>query len=100
MLYLHAVLLVHIAAKVGVTVLQSVPDGIDTVSPEAVNELVLPLVRTLRYGAVGGVDEHSLDACGAELNAEHRPALLYCLSCIHIVFVDVRIVRFSVCDLS
>lgn len=64
--------LLHPETKwVGVAVLQTVPDAVDAVGPEAVNELVLPLVTTLCYRLVLLVDEDSLDAGRAELDTEH-----------------------------
>ena len=56
------VLLLNILAEVGIAVLQSLPDILDSVGPQTVNELVFPLVRALCYRLVLLVDEYSLDA--------------------------------------
>ena len=65
------VLSLHVLAKVGIAVLQSVPDSFDAVGPESVDELVLPLVRTLCDGLVLLVDEDGLDAGRAKLDTEN-----------------------------
>ena len=58
---LNAVLFHHVGAQAGVAVLQAVPDGFDAVCPQAVDQLVLPLVTALCDGLIIFIDEHGLD---------------------------------------
>ena len=71
---LHVVLLADVGAEVGVALLEAEPDEFLAVGPEAVHELVFPLVAALGDGDVVLIDQDGLDAGGAELDAEDGPA--------------------------
>ncbi len=72
---LDVVAVPHIGDEVGVGRLQSGPDILERVRPDAVDELVLPLVGTARDDDRRVVaDQAGLDAGRAELDAEGRPA--------------------------
>ncbi len=59
---INPVLTRHIGAKVGIAVLDTAPDIFHAISPDAVHQLVLPFVTSLRKCLSGGVDEYALDA--------------------------------------
>ena len=50
----------------GVTILQSIPDGLNAICPKSVNQLVLPGVTSLSDGLVFLVNQNSLDSSGTE----------------------------------
>jgi hypothetical protein len=52
--------------------MEAEPDDLLAVGPQAVHELVFPLVAALGDGIVVLVDQHRLDAGGAELDAQDR----------------------------
>ena len=81
--YLAVILPLYVFAQLGVAVLQAVPNGFSRVGPQAVNELVLPLVRALSYGFIVLVDEYGLDACGTEFDSENGLTGLDGLLCSH-----------------
>ena len=65
------VLSLHVLAEVSVAILQTFPDGVDAVSPEAINQLVFPLKATLCDRVVVGVNQDSLDSGRAKLDTEN-----------------------------
>ena len=71
----NAVLLLYVRRELGIAVLQPFADILEGVRPDSALEPVLPIVRAARDGHVLLVREHRLDARGAELDAERRPAL-------------------------
>ena len=76
LLHAAAVLGLHVPDHVGIAVLQAGDDVLQVVGPDVVDQLVLPVVRALRDGGARLVDQHGLDAGGAELHAQARPAAL------------------------
>ena len=82
-LYLAVVLALYVLAQLCITVLQAIPDGFCGVRPEAVYELVLPLVASLCNGFVVLVDEYGLDTCGTEFDSQDCFSSLDCLLCSH-----------------
>ena len=77
LLYLAAVLSLHVPLKVGITILQALPDGIDAIRPETVHKPVFPLAAALSYGVVLRIYQDCLDAGGAKLDTENGPARFY-----------------------
>ena len=61
-LYLNFILLEDICAKVRIAGLEPEPDGLSGICPQAVYELVLPLVAALGDGHVGLIHQDRLDA--------------------------------------
>ena len=59
--------------------MKSIPDTVDAVGPESVNELVFPLVATLCYWLVLLIDENGFDAGRAILDTENG---LTCFDCL------------------
>ena len=72
MLDFHVIQAADVFAEVGVALLQAEPDGLLAIGPQAVHELVFPLVAALGDGTVVLVDQHRLDTGGAELDAQDR----------------------------
>ena len=70
MLDLDVIAGLHIGPEGGVAVLQAEPEGLLAVGPEAVHELVLPLVGALGDGFVLLIDQDGLDTGGSELDAQ------------------------------
>ena len=81
---LHVVLLADVGAEVGVALLEAEPDELLAVGPQAVHELVFPLVAALGDGDVVLIDQDGLDAGGAELDAENGPAGFDGSPCVHL----------------
>ena len=63
-----------VAGHPGVCGLQTLPDFLLGVAPQPVLEMAGPLIVARRDGVVGVIDEHRLDAGGAELDAQARLA--------------------------
>ena len=80
---LHVVALAHVGAEVGIALLQAEPDHLLAVGPQAVHELVLPLVAALGDGNVVLVHQYRLDAGGAELDTEDGLAGFDGSRCVH-----------------
>ena len=80
---LHAIALLHVGAHVGIALLEAKPDDLLAVSPQAVLELVLPLVAALGDRDVELVHQHRLDAGGAEFNAQYGFAAFDTLFRVH-----------------
>ena len=68
---LHAILSVYVLAQVTVAILQSTPDVVDAVSPQAVNQLVLPTVAALCYGFIVGCYQHSFYSCRTQFDSKY-----------------------------
>ena len=60
----------NVLAQVGIAVLQSVPNGIEVIGPQSVDQSVLPFVTSLCNGSVLAVNKDSLNAGRAKLNTE------------------------------
>ena len=71
LLQFNAVLALDVGTQLRVAVLQSCPNVVYAVSPQAVHKLVFPCVAALGYGFVFLVDEHGLDTGRAKLYAQH-----------------------------
>ena len=67
----HIVLGLHVRRHVGISVLNAGPHIVQVVGPHAVLQAVLPGVIAGSDGGVVFADQHSLDAGGAQLNAQH-----------------------------
>ena len=80
------ILFEYILAQVSIAILQTIPDSLGGIGPEAVDKLVLPCVATLSDGFLLLVNQHGLDARRAELDAKYGLAFLYCLFCGHCRF--------------
>ena len=65
---LYAVFLENILAQVGIAVLQSSPDCLQTVCPQSVYQLVFPLVTALRNGVIVFIDQDAFDSCGPQFD--------------------------------
>ena len=83
-LNLTVVLLEDILAQIGIAILKTIPDGLHRVCPKSVDELVLPLMRTLSYWFVILINEDSLNTCGTEFNSQDGLSGLDCLFSVHI----------------
>jgi hypothetical protein len=52
--------------------LQTVPNGFYAVGPQAVDQLIFPLMASLGYRVVVLIYEYSFDSCGAKLYSKDR----------------------------
>ena len=82
---LDIVLLADIVAQVSVAILETIPNSLDAVCPETINELVFPRMATLSDRSIILVDENRLDAGGAKLDTEDGFTLLYSFFCCHLL---------------
>ena len=78
-----AILSVHVRSQLRVSVLQTAPDGLKTVSPDTVHQLVLPGVIPLGNNLIPVVYQHCLDAGGAQLNPKGGAAVHNIFSVTH-----------------
>jgi len=74
---LYTILFFDVFAQGGIAVLKTFPDGLDAIGPQTIDELVLPGVTALCDGLVVFVNQHSLDTCGSEFNAQHGTTGFY-----------------------
>ena len=79
---LRAVFLLHRLCQILIAVLQPFPDGIQTVRPDVVHQLVLPIIVSDRKHFMIFVDQYRLDSGRAKLNPECSPASLDRTFCI------------------
>ena len=86
----YAVLFLDVGAEVLVTILQTLPNQVYAVCPEAVNLLVFPAERALGDRIVFVVDEDGLYAGGAKLDTEDGLAGFYYLFCTHFFFTELN----------
>ena len=78
----NAVFVLYILCHLAVAVPKTVPDHIQAVRPDSVDQLILPVVRTGCDRLMCLVHQHCLDSGRAELDTEHRLPTLNPLLCI------------------
>ena len=67
-----AIFFLDLRRHLGVSVLYTRPSVVEMIGPVAVLKPVFPVVRAAGQYRVIGTDQNSLDACGAQLDAERR----------------------------
>ena len=80
---LDLILFKNILAEVSIAILKTIPDSLDAICPQSVNQLVFPSVAALSYRLVLLIDENCLYSGRAELDSEYGFTLLNYLFCPH-----------------
>ena len=72
---LHTVFLLHFPGQLPIAALESLPDVLQTVGPDAVFQPVLPVMVSHGNRLMTFIHQHGLDPGGTKLNTQRRPAL-------------------------